>query len=113
MTKAAPLRPPEIPGGGVDPAAVALIASGARGSSLPPAEPVMEPVRDSTGIAAIAERVPDRADDTKPLHLRIPKPLHKRLKILAMLTGVTMTEVVLDCLGPEVERRMAEYNRGG
>jgi hypothetical protein len=59
----------------------------------------------------IVEIVPKKAD-TKPMNLRIPTELHRRLKILAGLQGVTMTEIIVDCLGPEVDRRVARINKG-
>jgi hypothetical protein len=114
MSKPA-LRTPTLPEDAPLPPEVAKLAQGARGSSHLQAEAAVEPVRapQSLDAAALAERVPDKQDDTKPLHLRIPKPLHKQLKFLGALTGVTMTEIVLDCLGPEVKRRIEKYNRGG
>jgi hypothetical protein len=59
----------------------------------------------------IVEIVPKKVD-TKPMNLRIPTDLHRRLKILAGLQGVTMTEIIVDCLGPEVDRRVARINKG-
>jgi predicted HicB family RNase H-like nuclease len=46
------------------------------------------------------------------LNLRIPQSLHKRLKVLAGLSGVTMTEIIIECLGAEVTRRQDSYDRG-
>jgi hypothetical protein len=99
------LRGPELP------ADVARIAEGAR--VVPPEvhEARGEPVRKPQGLSEIVARVPE-VEATKPLNLRIPQSLHKRLKVLAGLSGVTMTEIIIECLGAEVTRRQDSYDRG-
>jgi predicted HicB family RNase H-like nuclease len=79
-------------------------------------QPVGEAVDAPHGVLtnyfeAIVEIVPKKID-TKPMNLRIPTDLHRRLKILAGLQGVTMTEIIIDCLGPEVDKRVARINKG-
>jgi predicted HicB family RNase H-like nuclease len=82
----------------------------------PPQEAIVEAVDKPHGVLqnyfdTIVEIVPKKAD-TKPMNLRIPTDLHRRLKILAGLQGVTMTEIIVECLGPEVDRRVARINKG-
>jgi hypothetical protein len=60
----------------------------------------------------VIDEIVPRKGDTKPMNLRIPTDLHRRLKILAGLQGVTMTEIIVECLGPEVDRRVARINKG-
>ena len=112
MTKPV-LRGPELPGNGSIPPEVRKLAEGARGSSQLSGEAASGPVRESTGLNAadLIARVPDK-DDTRPLHVRIPKSLHKQLKVLCGLQAETMTEVVTDLLRAEVKRRMERFNRG-
>ncbi len=47
------------------------------------------------------------ADKIKKLTFNIPEEIHRNLKILAAVTGQTMTEILIDC----VERKYAEYEK--
>jgi hypothetical protein len=105
MSDRPPLKGPELP------ADVARIAQGARVVPPEPQEPVVGPIERPHGLSEIVARVPD-AEATQPLNLRIPKSLHKSLKVLASLTGFTMTEITIECLKTEVSRRQTKYDRG-
>lgn len=105
MSNRPPLKGPELP------PSVAAIAQGAR--VIPPdlQQPAVGPSERPGRLSEIVRDVPD-AEPTQPLNLRIPKSLHKRLKVLASVTGVTMTEITVECLEAEVARRQDKYDRG-
>ena len=39
-------------------------------------------------------------------HLKVPKPLLARLRVVASSTGLSMTEIILEALKADLERRV-------
>lgn len=75
-------------------------------------EPTNAPQKDA-GLNAfeILARMPEE-EGTKPLNLRIPVSLHRQLKVMANMAGVTMSSIILDALRADVKRRIDRFNRG-
>ena len=43
-------------------------------------------------------------DNIKRLTLRIPEPVHRKLKVLAAAEGKTMVEIVIECVQHRFDR---------